>query len=318
MRSRPPPHGTEARPVRGLPHLDDRLWERLRAARRRRGGPHALGRHGAQFAGFAASFTQYRPYVPGDDPRFIDHRLLARCERDYVKMARLESSLACLLLIDATRSMVRGGGGPPPRPRAADKLSWACAAAWIGACLLDRMGDTCGLYVCGHARGPVLPQARGAAHREALRRVLCTLTAGGEGAELAPDLRRASGLARDATLTVILSDFIAPSRALVPALEAMAETRTDLVLVQILDDAERSLPFEGAVCLRDPETGREVRVDADEIRDAYHARVAAQRATLERFAADRPCLILAADPARDSHAAAWETILGGEERQGPW
>ena len=43
------------------------------------------GIHRSPYHGFSAEFTEYRQYVPGDDTRYLDWRLLARSDRSYVK-----------------------------------------------------------------------------------------------------------------------------------------------------------------------------------------------------------------------------------------
>ena len=39
------------------------------------------GIHRSPYHGFSAEFTEYRQYVPGDDTRYLDWRLLARSDR---------------------------------------------------------------------------------------------------------------------------------------------------------------------------------------------------------------------------------------------
>lgn len=304
----PPARKTDTTRRRVLPPLDEQLWDRLRGARRCRGAAHVLGRHGAHYKGFAAQFSEYRPYVPGDDPRFIDHRLQARTDRDYVKLARLESALRCLFVLDATRSMAPAGD--------ADKLAWACRAVWMGASVLDRMGDSTALAVCGRDDPLVVAFGRGRAHIDAMRAALETLPPH-SGVRLPHDLAAAADQGTAATLALVISDFVAPLAPLLGALDRLADTRVDMVLVHILTTAERTFPFTGTVLLHDPETAAELVVSADELREAYTAHVASRGAALDRFARDRGHLLISVDPAHDSEAAVWEQVFrrhGGEDQ----
>ena len=43
------------------------------------------GLHRSPFFGFSLEFAEYRPYVQGDDPRFIDWNVFSRTDRTYVK-----------------------------------------------------------------------------------------------------------------------------------------------------------------------------------------------------------------------------------------
>src|SRR5690606_36031979 len=43
------------------------------------------GLHRSPLHGFSVEFSEYRPYVAGDDPRNLDWKLMARTDRYYVK-----------------------------------------------------------------------------------------------------------------------------------------------------------------------------------------------------------------------------------------
>src|SRR5687767_5954966 len=68
------------------------------------------GLHRSPTHGFSVEFTEYRPYSPGDDVRFLDWRLYARSDRDYVKKFEDETNLRCQLLVDQSRSMAWKSG----------------------------------------------------------------------------------------------------------------------------------------------------------------------------------------------------------------
>ena len=64
-----------------------------RSGRRRQEGPE---------------FVDYRPYVPGDDPRRVDWRVYARLGDLVVRSALAESHIDVAVMIDGSRSMLRG------------------------------------------------------------------------------------------------------------------------------------------------------------------------------------------------------------------
>src|ERR1044071_6351228 len=68
------------------------------------------GLHRSPYHGFSVEFTEYRPYAPGDDLRYLDWRLVARTDRDYIKKFEDETNLRCQLLVDQSRSMSFGSG----------------------------------------------------------------------------------------------------------------------------------------------------------------------------------------------------------------
>src|SRR3954469_15911567 len=100
------------------------------------------GLHRSPFHGFSVEFTEYRPYVPGDDERFLDWRLYARSDRDYVKKYEDETNLRCHLVVDHSRSMAFASAGW-------DKATYAATLAATLAHFLDGQGDAVGLVTFG-------------------------------------------------------------------------------------------------------------------------------------------------------------------------
>ena len=66
------------------------------------------GIHRSPYHGFSVEFSEYRQYVPGDDPRYVDWRVYARSDRYYIKKFEDETNLRCHLLVDQSRSMTFG------------------------------------------------------------------------------------------------------------------------------------------------------------------------------------------------------------------
>src|ERR1700755_2245291 len=58
--------------------------------------------------GQSVEFADFRPYVPGDDLRFVDWNTYARLDRLFLKLFLEEEDLHFYTLIDASRSMQFG------------------------------------------------------------------------------------------------------------------------------------------------------------------------------------------------------------------
>ena len=69
------------------------------------------GMHRSPYHGFSVEFSEYRAYVQGDDPRYIDWKVLARSDRTYIKKFEDETNLRCQLVIDHSKSMTFGSLG---------------------------------------------------------------------------------------------------------------------------------------------------------------------------------------------------------------
>src|SRR2546429_530294 len=75
---------------------------------------YLAGIHRSPFRGFSVEFTEHRAYQPGDEPRYLDWKILARADRLFVKQFEEETNLRAMLLVAASRSMAWRGA--PRRP----------------------------------------------------------------------------------------------------------------------------------------------------------------------------------------------------------
>src|SRR3954462_8380398 len=69
------------------------------------------GLHRSPYHGFSVEFPDYRPSAPGDDPRYLDWKLVARTDRFFSKKFEDETNLRAYLLVDGSRSMTFGSAG---------------------------------------------------------------------------------------------------------------------------------------------------------------------------------------------------------------
>ena len=67
------------------------------------------GLHRSPRTGFSTEFSEYREYSPGDDVRFLDWKVMARTDREFIKKFEDETNLRCMFLVDFSKSMEFGG-----------------------------------------------------------------------------------------------------------------------------------------------------------------------------------------------------------------
>lgn len=230
------------------------------------------GIHRSPFHGFSVEFTEYRPYVPGDDVRFLDWRLYARSDRDYVKRFEDETNLRCTLVVDQSRSMAYGSLGW-------DKAAYGATLAATLAHFLDGQGDAVGLVTFADRVLEHLPARHRPGH---LRRVMLGLDrpAAGSGTELAKPLADVARLLARRGLVVLISDLLAPTEDLERQLGALAACGHETVIFQLLDPAEQAFSFEGPALFRDLETGRQLFIDPGAARAGYRKALAAHLAAI--------------------------------------
>lgn len=254
---------------------------RLRGLRlhARNGAGDGLGQHQSRSRGAGLEFAQYRAYEPGDEPRRIDWKLFARSDRYFVREAERDSPLTVWLLLDATASMRQAD-------RARAHWSKLDAAKSLCACVMElalQQGDRFGVMALGGSAALALPAAAGARQRDRALLELARLDAAGPWPSMSA-LRVALERIAPNALVLLVSDFFDDAAA--ELAERLAAARREVLSVQFIAADERDFPFTGGHRLRDPESGRERRVDAAAVRGDYLERFAAMRAQLaQRFAA---------------------------------
>lgn len=225
------------------------------------------GLHRSPYHGFSVEFSEYRPYAPGDDPRYLDWRLYARSDRYYLKKFEDETNLRCHLLVDNSRSMHFGSLG-------FSKADYAGTLAASLAWFLHRQGDAVGLLVFDEQVRDYLPARHRPGH---LRHLMLALEkpASGSSTDLAVPLQRIAEMVKKRGFLVFISDLLAPIESLKKHLAGLRAFGHEMLLFHLLDPAEINLDFESAAFYRDIETGREVYVDPTLARKGYQRRLEA-------------------------------------------
>lgn len=83
----------------------------LRFVARRRVEGRLAGLHTSRRRGRGSDFADRRGYLPGDPPGDVDWKVFARSDRLYVKRYEHAAQMTVHLLVDASASMGRSGGG---------------------------------------------------------------------------------------------------------------------------------------------------------------------------------------------------------------
>src|SRR3974390_2493221 len=160
------------------------------------------GLHRSPYHGFSVEFTEFRPYTPGDDPRYVDWRVFARSDRYFIKKFEDETNLRCFVLADGSRSMTYGSNGYT-------KAQYAATLAATLAYFLYLQGDAVGLLTFDEQVREYLPPRHRTGH---LRHMMLALEkpAGGKETNLAAPLQRIVEIVRKRGLVLVISDFLAP------------------------------------------------------------------------------------------------------------
>ncbi len=226
-----------------------------------------VGLHRSPFKGFSVEFSEYRPYLPGDDPVAIDWKLAARSDRYYVKRFEEETNLECHLLLDVSASMGYGSGG-------LTKLRYASLLLAALAYLVQRQRDAVGLTLFDHRVVDALPVGSKSSHLSRVLARLSTVTPGERSDVRRPLDALAARLTRRG-LVVVVSDLLDEPEGIIQGLKHLRFQGCEVLVLQVLDPAERTFPFEGPTRFADLESDDEVRVVPGQIREHYLRQMAA-------------------------------------------
>lgn len=237
------------------------------------------GLHRSPYHGFSVEFTEFRPYSPGDDLRYLDWRVLARSDRYYIKKFEDETNLRCHLVVDHSKSMGYGS-------LAYAKSEYANTLAATIAYFLFKQGDAVGLLTFDEQLRDILPARNRAGHLRQLMLALEAPVAGG-ATDLKLPLTRVMQMVRKRGVVVLISDLLAPLDDLQRALAEVSAFGHEAIVFHVLDPAEAQFEFADAAVFEDVESGRKLYVDPATVRKSYLGKlrehcVAAQSACEKR------------------------------------
>lgn len=236
--------------------------------------------------GQSVEFADFRSYVPGDDPRFIDWNTYARLERLFLKLFLEEEDLHFYALIDASASM---DFGQPTKFQYARQL--AAALGFVG---LVR-GDRVKIETLGQPPRRPTPMFRG---RRSLWRMLDHLEglAPGEPTTLAEGVKNFCLRNGGKGIVVLVSDLM-DKAGFEAALRPLLARDFDAYVVHLLAAEELEPELQGDLRLIDSEDAEatEVTVTAA-LLDRYHKNLAALIDSARRFCTRRGIAYL---PARN-------------------
>jgi uncharacterized protein (DUF58 family) len=227
--------------------------------------------------GQSVEFADFRPYVVGDDLRFLDWNLYARLDRLFLRLFLEEEDLHVHLLLDHSRSM---DFGTPTKLHYCKQV--AAALGFVGLVNLDRVV----VHAFADRLTLVSPPLRGRRSLWRLFDFLGKVEPAGPG-NLARAMKDFTLRTSGKGVVLVLSDFLDKSGC-EDALRYLAARAMDVYAIQVLSQEEVEPPVEGDVKLVDAEDGDVAEVTASgPLLRRYRANLEAYRAALQQFCTRR-------------------------------
>jgi uncharacterized protein (DUF58 family) len=219
------------------------------------------GLHRSPYLGFSTDFAEHRQYMPGDDIRHLDWKLLARTDRMYIKKYQGDTNTQIHLLVDASASMGFASA-------AITKLQYAqylaSSLAYLGVRQHDAVGFTAfDEQVVEHAP----PSTRSGQLRTVLG-ILERLDAT-RGTALIDQLHRSAELIKRRGVVVLISDLYVDHDELLKGLEHLRFAGNEVIVFHMMDRQELAFEFDEPVVLEDSESAEQVHVLPEVVRAEY-------------------------------------------------
>lgn len=218
------------------------------------------GHHRSNHKGSSVEFAEYREYSPGEDPRRLDWRVMARTDRLFLKEFEAETNLRCQFSLDCSRSMSFGETG--------SKFDYGKKIIATLAYLFLLQGDAVGFNLLGSRKRSALTAKRNPVHLQTLLQLVQDAEPNQEQL-LIPSLHDLAESVSMRALFVIVSDFLDEPSAIMKAIHHCRDRKHEVVLLHLFDIQELEFIFTHPTCFVDLEDGQSLLTEPSEIRKEY-------------------------------------------------
>jgi uncharacterized protein (DUF58 family) len=221
------------------------------------------GLHRSPYFGASVDFAEHRGYMPGDDIRRVDWKLYARTDRYYLKEYEADTNANFSVILDISRSMDFSSRG-------ISKLEYGkflCAClAYFAQKQRDRIGCiTFDSDIVTH----IPPSAK---HFNVVLHTLDRAKAARPG-NLAVPLNKMAEHFKRRGILVLISDFYEEPDAVLDAIKPLKFLGNDLIVFHVLDSAELDFGFDDASSFEDLESGEQIPVVPESLREEYRGMI---------------------------------------------
>jgi len=238
------------------------------------------GFHHSRLRGFSSEFSQYQPYIHGDDLRYMDWRAYARLDRLYIRQFEAETNLRCQILIDASASMDYRSQGTRFR-----KYDYATLLAAAMMRLLQKQNDAFGLSLGGKTLREHHPSRLSRAHFLRCLGAMETAKLSGTS-DLGTCINDMASLFKRRGLVVIFTDAWDDLTSLSAGLQRLRYEQHDVSLFQIVDPRELDFDFTRSDLFEDIESGQRLPINPQWNKPKYMAALEAHQTQLRKICLD--------------------------------
>ena len=237
------------------------------------------GMHKSPFHGFSAEFAEHKVYNVGESTKHSDWKLFAKTDRLYTKRFEEETNLRCHIIIDNSSSM--------HYPKLKDgqhffenKIGFSVLASAVLMNLLKKQRDAVGLSVFSDTYEYYAPEKGSDRHHRMVLNALENLLVDSKvekNTDTITFLHQIAEKIHRRSMIILFTDMFQSGNqeALFNALQHLKHNKHKVVLFHVVDTkTELNFDFDNAPRkFIDVETGEEVAIFADNVKEEYEKQV---------------------------------------------
>ncbi|MEO8666672.1 MAG: DUF58 domain-containing protein [Ignavibacteria bacterium] len=248
------------------------------------------GMHKSPYHGFSVEFAEHRQYMPGDDLKHLDWKILGKTDRYYIKRFEEETNLKSYLLLDISRSMdfksdkltgissqrknffkkfiSKSSNETVSSYDSITKLEYASHLAASLAYLMLLQRDAISLTTYDTKIRSYIPPHSTKANLQLILKELSKVNSLNETGT-AKCLNEIADKVKRRGMVIIFSDLFDEQNEVINALKHFRYDKNEVILFQILDPVELTFLEGNPVTLKDMETNEEMYSQPFAMQKAY-------------------------------------------------
>ena len=258
---------------------------------------YMAGEHQSPYRGFAIEFTQHREYVPGDDTRHLDWKVLGRSDRYYIKQYEQETNYVAHIVLDGSESMKYGSGEKT-------KFDYARTMAATLAYLILLQRDAASLAIFDTKVQSYKPRTDNLNSIHDFMRALAAFEPG-EKTDIAAVLHDLALKIRRKGIVILISDFLDSEDEVLRGIQHLRFQGSEVIVFHVLDKYELEFPFKGVVEFLGLEGAQKYLTKPAELRKSYLAELNAFTEKLRAGCERNGCNYVLVNT-----ATPWHEVLG--------
>jgi len=245
------------------------------------------GLHKSPYHGFSVEFAEHRQYMPGDDLKYLDWKVLGRTDRYYIKQFEEETNLKSYIIVDSSRSMQFRSSeselnSVSPLKKlfrkkeqvqsaiksSISKLEYSTYIAASLAMLMNFQKDAAGLVVYDESVKTFIPPKATSQNLKLILNKLASIEPSGK-TNTASALNLVAERIKRRGLVIIFSDLFDDQTAVINALKHFRYKRNEVIMFQVLDPAEMNFAIDSPTIFKDMETSKEMLSQPISVMNSY-------------------------------------------------